>query len=147
AAGHPPLFCPTAIVKSSFPPTLKGAASQRERWEHGHVRLSFAKAPGLICGALISRNLGLLTLALDVAVPPLTLLGYFNVLVFFVASLAVLYGVSSLALYICGINLAAFLLAVFLAWLNHGRDLLPASSAFLVASYIFAKLRFYIRLL
>ena len=49
AAGHPPLFCPAAIVKSTFPPTLKGAANQRERWEHGHMGLSFAKAPGLIC--------------------------------------------------------------------------------------------------
>ena len=69
-AGHPALFCPAAIVRSTFPPTLKAAASQRERWEHGHVGLSLAKAPGLICRALLSGNIGLLALALDIAVPP-----------------------------------------------------------------------------
>ena len=147
AAGHPPLFCPAAIVKSTFPPTLKGAASQRERWEHGHVGLSFTKAPGLICRALESGNMGLLTLALDIAVPPLTLLGYLNVLALLMTSLALLFGVAPIGLYLSAISLAAFLLAVFLAWLTHGRDVLPAHSVLLVGSYIFAKLRLYLRLL
>ena len=146
-AGHPPLFCPTAIVKSTFPPTLKGAASQRQRWEHGHMGLSFAKAPGLICKALVSGNVGLLALALDIAVPPLTFLGYLNVLSLLLTGLAVLLGVAPMALCISMTGLVAFLLAILLAWLIHGRDVLPARSVLLVGSYIFAKLRLYLRLL
>ena len=147
AAGHPPLFCPAAIVKSTFPPTLKAAASQRERWEHGHVGLSFTKAPGLICRALLSGNIGLLALALDIAVPPLTLLGYLNALVLSMTGLAVPFGVPPLGLYLSAISFGAFLFAVFLAWLTHGRDVLPAYSVLRVGSYIFAKLRLYLRLL
>ena len=147
AAGHPALFCPAAIVRSTFPPTLKAAASQRERWEHGHVGLSLAKAPGLICRALLSGNIGLLALALDIAVPPLTLLGYMNALVLFMTGLAVPFGVPPLGLYLSAISFGAFLLAVFLAWLTHGRDVLPAHSVLRVGSYIFAKLRLYLRLL
>ena len=147
AAGHPPLFCPAAIVKSTFPPTHKGATSQRERWEHGHLGLSLAKAPGFICRALISGNVDLLALALDIAVPPLTLLGSLNVLVLLTTSLAVLFGVPPLGLYISAVSFTAFLVAVFLAWWTHGRDVLPASSFRLVGSYIFAKLGLYLRLL
>ena len=147
AAGHPPLFCPTAIVKSSFPPTLQGAVSQRERWEHGHVGLSFMKAPELICRALVSGNMGLLALALDIAVPPLTLLGCLNVLALLTTSLAVLFGVAPLGLYVSAVSFTAFLVAVLLAWLTHGRDVLPVYSIVLVGSYIFAKLGLYLRLL
>ena len=147
AAGHPPLFCPSAIVKSSFPLTLKGAVNQRERWEHGHLGLSLAKAPGLICRALMAGNVGLLALALDIAVPPLTLLGCLNALVLLTTSLAVLFGVSPLSFYIGTVSFTVFLVAVLLAWWTHGRDVLPASSSRLVCSYIFAKLGLYLRLL
>ena len=91
--------------------------------------------------------MGLLALALDIAVPPLTLLGYLNVLALLLTTLAFLFGVAPLGLYLSAISLGAFLLALLLAWTSHGRDVLPARSGLLVASYIFAKLRLYLRLL
>jgi cellulose synthase/poly-beta-1,6-N-acetylglucosamine synthase-like glycosyltransferase len=147
ASGHPPLFCPAAIVKSSFPPTLTGATSQRERWEHGHVGLTFTQAPRLIFRALKSGNVDLLVLALDISVPPLTLLGYLNGFALLTTSLAALCGVGPLALYASAVSFTAFLVAVLLAWLTHGRDVLPAHSIALLGSYIFAKLGLYLRLL
>jgi cellulose synthase/poly-beta-1,6-N-acetylglucosamine synthase-like glycosyltransferase len=147
AAGHPPLFCPAAIVKSAFPPTLKGATSQRERWEHGHVGLSFGQTPGLIGRALLSGNVNLLALALDIAVPPLTLLAFLNALALLATSLAVFFGSTPLGLYASAVSFSAFLIAVLLAWVTHGRDVLPARSLPLVGSYIFAKLGLYLRLL
>ena len=147
ATGRAPVFCPAAVVKSSFPPTLKGAVSQRERWEHGHLGLTLKKAPELICRALVSRDLRLLALALDISVPPLTLLLHLNVIALLVTALAAFFGVSPVALYLSLISFVAFLLAVSLAWLTHGREVLPAHSILLVGSYISAKLRLYWRLL
>ena len=109
--------------------------------------LSITKAPRLIWRGIASGNMGLLALALDIAVPPLTLLGYLNVLALLLTSLAFLFGVAPLGLYLSAISLGAFLLALLLAWTSHGRDVLPAHSGLLVGSYIFAKVRLYVRLL
>ena len=38
-AGSPPLFCPSACVKSHFPLSIEGAKSQRKRWEEGHISM------------------------------------------------------------------------------------------------------------
>jgi cellulose synthase/poly-beta-1,6-N-acetylglucosamine synthase-like glycosyltransferase len=147
ATGYAPVFCPTAIVKSTFPPTLRGAVKQRERWEHGHVGLSLKTAPALIGQALVTGNIGLLALALDIVVPPLTLLFYLNIGTLLLATLAVLFGLPSLGLYLSIMSSSTFLVGVFLAWMSHGRDVLPASSVMHVGSYIFAKLGLYWRLL
>jgi cellulose synthase/poly-beta-1,6-N-acetylglucosamine synthase-like glycosyltransferase len=147
AAGYPPVFCPTAIVKSSFPSTQTGAANQRERWEHGHLGIGISMSPRMIWRALISGNLRLLVLALDSLVPPLTLLACLNSGVLLLTSLAMLLGASPLGLYLSIINCGAFSVGVSLAWMNHGRDVLPASSFRLVRSYIFAKFGLYVRLL
>jgi cellulose synthase/poly-beta-1,6-N-acetylglucosamine synthase-like glycosyltransferase len=147
AAGHPPVFCPTAIVKSSFPSTLAAAAKQRERWEHGHLGIGFTMAPRMIWRALISANFGLLVLALDSLVPPLTLLACLNMGAMVLTSLATFFGASPLGLYLSIISSGAFLVGVSLAWMTHGRAVLPASSFGLVGSYIFAKLGLYLRLL
>jgi cellulose synthase/poly-beta-1,6-N-acetylglucosamine synthase-like glycosyltransferase len=147
AAGYPPVFCPSAVVQSTFPQTLKGAASQRDRWEHGHLHLAFERAPALICKALVARNLGLLVLALDVSIPPVTLLGSLNGLVLVFAGFAALVGIPPAALYLSLMSFTGFLVATLLAWRSHGRDVLPARSLPLFASYIFAKLGLYLRLL
>jgi cellulose synthase/poly-beta-1,6-N-acetylglucosamine synthase-like glycosyltransferase len=147
ATGRPPLFCPTAIVKSSFPSTLTAAAKQRERWEHGHLGLGITMAPRMIWRALMSGNLGLLVLALDSLVPPLTLLACLNSVVLLLTSLTTLLGASPLGLYLSIISCGAFSAGVSLAWISHGRDVLPAASFRLVCSYIFAKFSLYVRLL
>jgi hypothetical protein len=70
-----------------------------------------------------------------------------NALALLTTSLAVLFGVAPLGLYMSAASFTAFLVAVLLAWLTHGRDVLPAYSIVLVGSYIFAKLGLYLRLL
>src|ERR1019366_7697322 len=67
-AGHAPVFCPSARVTSSFPSSAKGATTQRQRWEHGHVGLILTKAPALFYGALMRRDPDVIALALDLTV-------------------------------------------------------------------------------
>ncbi len=85
AAGCPPRFCPEARVRSEFPSGRKAAAGQRTRWEHGHLQTLFRQAPRLAAAALLRRRLDLLGLALELSVPPLSMLFLLGVVVFVAA--------------------------------------------------------------
>ena len=103
--------------------------------------------PRFLYEAIAHRNLGLLALTLDLAIPPLSLFVILLTGMFCIAGLAVLFGLSPASLIISTTCLTALVIAIFLSWLKFGRDLLPPSAIFLVASYIFAKLPIYCRLL
>ena len=145
--GYPPVFCPFSGITSEFPFTVEGAQSQRMRWEQGHIRTILATTPRLIRAAIARANLDLLALALDLSIPPLSLLGILVVGALALSSLATLFGGSSAAMAISIANLAGFVCAVFISWLKFGRDVLPASAFPLVARYVIAKLPIYRQLL
>jgi len=47
---------------------------QRRRWEQGHLSLLFGRVPRVLGRAIASRNANLVAMALDMMVPPLSLL-------------------------------------------------------------------------
>ena len=141
--GSPPLFYPFVRVTSEFPQSTEGAKHQRNRWEEGHIRLLVARAPPLIYRSILSRNVGLLALGLDLIVPPLTLLVILVTGVVAASGVAAIFGVSVTAFYISAISLLVLALAIFFSWLSYGRDLLPLHSIPSIASYIFAKFPLY----
>jgi len=147
AAGHAPLFCPSAVVTSRFPTSVEGAKTQRQRWEHGHLGLMVTLVPRLIGCALARGNWGLLALALDLAVPPLALLGLLLMATVALTGLAWALGLSSLPFVISVAGFAAFGLAVALCWLTHGRDLVPPAALLSVVPYVAGKLGLYGRFL
>jgi cellulose synthase/poly-beta-1,6-N-acetylglucosamine synthase-like glycosyltransferase len=73
-AGYPPAFCPAALVSADLPQTEQAATSQRTRWEHGRLQVFTTYVPLLLRQALRQRRLDLAAMALDLAIPPLTLL-------------------------------------------------------------------------
>jgi len=72
--GSTPRFEPRALVTSGFPDTDEAAAAQRKRWEHGHLATLLSAGPKLFREGLLRRRWGVLGFALDLTVPPLTLL-------------------------------------------------------------------------
>ena len=72
-AGYPPLLCADARVLGTQPHSAAAETSQRTRWEHGHLR-TLASVPKLLWSGLRQRRLSLIALALDLAIPPLSLL-------------------------------------------------------------------------
>src|SRR5450432_1851679 len=82
AVGKAPLFFPFVIGTSTFPMSDKGTDSQRQRWVQGHIGMILKTAPRLLFLAIKRRNLDLLVLTLDLAVPPLSLLGLLIVGIF-----------------------------------------------------------------
>ena len=146
-AGSSPIFCPSACVTSEFPSSIKGTKTQRKRWEQGHIDMIAKDAPRLICLAIARRNWSLLALTLDLAVPPLSLLGILIISVFSVTALAVSFGFSTVPLIISAVTLLGFVVAIFLAWLKCGRDVLPASAILSIASYVVRKVGLYHQIL
>jgi cellulose synthase/poly-beta-1,6-N-acetylglucosamine synthase-like glycosyltransferase len=141
--GYPALFCPTAKVTSHFPLSVIGARTQRTRWEQGHLNMIVANAPRLIYAAIVHGDLKLLALALDLAIPPLSLFVVVLAAMCFLSGVAAIFGFSPLALFISATCFLALPVAVFMAWLKYGRDVLPTSATFLVLSYVIAKLTIY----
>jgi cellulose synthase/poly-beta-1,6-N-acetylglucosamine synthase-like glycosyltransferase len=145
-AGHPPLFFPSAGVNSQFPSSAKGAKTQRQRWEQGHLGTIIRTIPRLVWESLIHGNVRLLVLTLDAAVPPLTLLGALVILSLVLSFVAFLLGLSSAALIVSTTTFIAFALAVFLAWLKFGYDIVPPKSILSVFTYAIDKLPLYRRI-
>ncbi|MCI5180684.1 MAG: glycosyltransferase [Candidatus Electrothrix sp. AW3_4] len=144
--GYPPLFCPDAKLTSSLAPTRQSAKVQKTRWEHGQLTALFSQVPYLLGQAIIQLRFDLLLLALEVAVPPLSLL----VLLWGSSTLlSVLLAFFSLAPWLyaqlfVGIGII-FFLSVFFAWFKFGRDILSLKQLIIFPMYILWKLPIYFR--
>jgi cellulose synthase/poly-beta-1,6-N-acetylglucosamine synthase-like glycosyltransferase len=144
-AGTAPVFCERAVVTSRFPDSVAASGTQRTRWEHGHIEMILREGPPLLRAALARRDVRLLGLALDLAVPPLALL----------AGLLALDGLLSLAAWLLGGGaaawgwaaalLSAFFCSILLAWAARGRDLVRLTELLAVPWYIVAKVPIYLR--
>jgi cellulose synthase/poly-beta-1,6-N-acetylglucosamine synthase-like glycosyltransferase len=143
AQGHPPLFCPSALVSSQFGSSAKAARTQRERWERGHIGMILTTAPQLFGRAVADRNWNLLALTLDLAVPPLSLLAMLVIGIVCFTAVCALLGISLSALIVSGAALATFVLAALLAWLKCGRDVVPFGTVLSIPLYILGKLGLY----
>jgi cellulose synthase/poly-beta-1,6-N-acetylglucosamine synthase-like glycosyltransferase len=142
-AGHPPEFCPSARVTSEFPSSIKGAGTQRKRWELGHLDLILNSAPRLLAIAMGRRDWNLLAITLDLAVPPLSLLAMLVLGIFGLSLVYAMAGYSAAALAISTASLLAFTMATLLAWLKCGRDVVPPRAFFQIPSYVFRKIKIY----
>jgi cellulose synthase/poly-beta-1,6-N-acetylglucosamine synthase-like glycosyltransferase len=146
AAGTPPRYCPDALVTSLFPSSTEGMASQRTRWEHGHLAV-IGRAPGLLLRAIARGQPVLAAMALDLCVPPLALLVLMLVAAF--ALTAAFYGATGVhtPLRLCGLALALLAVAIALAWTRYGRSIVSWHELLTVPFYVLAKIPLYIRAL
>src|SRR5258707_15048269 len=71
--GVPPIFCPEALVLSSFPTHEEGIKDQRTRWEHGPLGTILSEAQRVFFQGLKQAVFSLMALALALCVPPLAL--------------------------------------------------------------------------
>lgn len=154
-AGHPPKFCPAAQVSGELPSGKRAASKQRTRWEHGHLqtlltqvprlaRASFRPAPPAARGG---HRLRLLGLALELSVPPLSMLFLLWAAAGAVALCWwVLGGPLLPAVLLAGGGLGV-LLAVFAAWLRFGRERLPLTSLLAAPFYVLGKVPIYLAFL
>ena len=145
--GNHPRYCVDALVTSHLAPRAEARASQRRRWEHGHLATLVRGVPSLIASAIVRRDAPLLGLALELSVPPLALLLLLVAAMAAVGAAAWLLGLSAWPLGLAGTALACIGSAVALAWRSDGRDLLSARELVQLPSYVLSKLPLYAAML
>lgn len=146
-AGHPPLLCPEVVVRSLLPGRSTTAAKQRTRWEHGHLRTMFTAAPRLLATAIWRRRVGAAVLAIDLSVPPLSLLAILIVIVGMVATGVGLLGGSWTPLMLLLLGTVGATTTLAGAWLRFARHEIGARDLLAAPWYLLWKLPIYLRYL
>jgi cellulose synthase/poly-beta-1,6-N-acetylglucosamine synthase-like glycosyltransferase len=143
-AGYAPIFSPEACVMGVLPQQEKAAKNQRTRWEHGHLQTLRSQVPRLLRAAINQRRGDLLALALDLCVPPLSLLVVIWVAATGGTLLAGLGGAGwqpALWLAVQGLVLVT---AIFGAWVKFGRSDIPLHLLLAIPIYILWKIPLYL---
>lgn len=145
--GTPPMFCPAARVWSALPGQRSAAYTQRTRWEHGHLASMLRFVPRLAWHGLSKLRVKLIALALELGVPPLSLLvAGLSVVIVACAALG-LFGGSWVPLIVAGSACALLTLGVFLGWARFGREVISLSTLLTVPIYLVWKLPMYAKFL
>lgn len=142
--GYPPRICPQARVISALPDGDKAASTQRTRWEHGHLATMMSHAPSLLATGVAKFKPGLVALALELAVPPLSLLVMLVVLGAAVAGIAALLGAGVGPFALLAVSLLGITAGVLLGWRACGQDLLKGRDLIAIPMYLVWKLPLYL---
>lgn len=140
--GHAPTYCPEFGITSFFPQTEKGTISQRRRWERGHLAM-IGSAFGYLLRPRSIHTWQAFVLLIDRLIPPLTLFLAILCLWAVQTGLLAAAGGSHAPFYIALCNLAVMLTATTVAWLSHGRAIIPPRMIGAVPGFILRKLARY----
>ena len=146
-AGSTPVFCKEALVMGRLMKD-KDAQSQRSRWEHGHLEMILIEVPRLLKAFIKTGNFAALGLALDILIPPLSLL----VIAWFATAIAIwsitlFTSISIVPAVTVTVAGGFLLLGVFLAWVKFGRTDLPLKNLIAIPFYILGKIPIYLKFL
>lgn len=144
-AGHAPVFCEQALVTSRFPDSAQASASQRARWEHGHLSLIGQQLPPLLVAAWRQRDPRLMAMALDLSVPPLALLVMLVTGLWLACALLAAASGGMVLWLSASLVLGLLALAVLAAWAGWGRSLLSPWDLLGLPWYVLSKLSLYRR--
>lgn len=145
-AGHAPLFCAEASVYSYFPVNDEGLKTQRTRWEHGHLGIIVKDVPKYILNSIRTGSLDLFVLAMDLLVPPLSLMVMLLGIVLSVGLLmSILTSTIIMSFSVAIYFLSLFVGTIFLFWAVYARNVIGIKELFSIPYYIFLKLPIYIK--
>ena len=144
-AGRAPYFCPGAEIVSQLPQGETGKRQQRTRWEHGHLAIIGEFFLPLTGHAISKRSLRLLAFALDLCIPPLTLLAM-SLMLMELAGLAwfVVSG-GTAPLIVSSIVLACFMATIGIAWWRFAQQIISWRELAAGPAYCLLKIPSYIR--
>ncbi len=141
--GYSPIFCEEALVTGTFPEDESSLDSQKTRWTHGHLQTLVTQVPQLLRQAAARRSISLLALALDTAVPPLSLLVLLWTVTTGVAGVVGLLGGPWLPAIALGAQGGILFALVAISWLRFARAFLPLRLILSVPMYMLWKLSIY----
>ncbi|MCC7147549.1 MAG: WecB/TagA/CpsF family glycosyltransferase [Phycisphaeraceae bacterium] len=143
-AGRSPRLCAPALVTGQLPQDDQVARKQRKRWEHGHLQTLMHQVPRLAWAGVRQARLELVSMALDLAVPPLTLLCMLwaggTVLAFAAALTGAAWGPIQWLL-IVGLSL---FVGIMIAWARFARAQVPLRMLLALPFYLLWKIPLYV---
>jgi cellulose synthase/poly-beta-1,6-N-acetylglucosamine synthase-like glycosyltransferase len=142
-AGHPTVFCPEAKVTGCLPQRQQAAKSQRTRWEHGHLQTLLTQTPRLAAASVGQKRFDLFAIALDLSVPPLSLLVAIWVAAFAASLLAATFGTSLIPAVFLAVQGLLILVSIVGAWAKFGRADISGATLLSVPFYILWKIPLY----
>ncbi|MBW4642582.1 MAG: glycosyltransferase family 2 protein [Goleter apudmare HA4340-LM2] len=146
-AGHRPMFCPHANVTGYLPQQTQAATSQRTRWEHGHLETLLNYVPQLLKASLQQKRFDLFISALDLCIPPLSLLVIIWSAFMLVSLLCGFLGASWIPATLLASAGLFLLTAIFVAWAKFGRTDMPLLQLLSIPVYILWKIPLYFKFL
>ena len=119
ATGYAPRLCREALIEGESAPTDAASAKQRRRWEHGHMSLIFSHVPRTFLRGLFTLRPHAMMLAMDVMVPPLSLLVMLVTSVAGIMWIAFLIGLISITpAIVATVTVGMLLFAILAAWMR-----------------------------
>jgi cellulose synthase/poly-beta-1,6-N-acetylglucosamine synthase-like glycosyltransferase len=146
-AGHKPMFCPAARVTGYLPTSAQAAKSQKTRWVHGHFQIMQAYIPLLVKEAWQQKRFDLLVSALDLLVPPLSLLAVSWLAMIASSLLWVILTASWTGAAIATAAGLCFITAIIAAWAKFAAQELPLKKLLTIPVYILWKIPVYLQFL
>jgi len=143
--GAPPLLCEDALVTSVFAKSSEGEASQRTRWEHGHLAMLVGEGPRLLWQSMRPGRGAQLLQVMDMLVPPLALLGMLLAGWTLVQLLLALLLGWTAPLAVSLLGLGGLLLAIALAQHRWAADILTLGELARAPLILLAKVPLYLR--
>ncbi|MGF1542204.1 MAG: glycosyltransferase family 2 protein [Pleurocapsa sp.] len=141
--GCTPVFCPEARVVGRLMKD-QDAASQRSRWEHGHLEMILVEIPRLLQAFVKTGRLSLLALALDIFIPPLSLLVMIWLAGMMMAAIAAIAGLTTTPAILMTVAGGFLFTGILLAWFKFGRSNLPLQNLFALPIYMLSKIPIYL---
>ena len=146
-SGYRTKFLPTARVNSPLPQQQAAARTQRTRWEHGHLRTLLTQVPRLLARAIRTFRCDLLLLAIDLSIPPLSLLVMGTTAFCLFATIAWLLGASIIPAVIALSAVLGIGSCVLVGWAVHCRQQIPLQALLLAPLYALLKAPLYLAFL
>ncbi|WP_227875699.1 glycosyltransferase family 2 protein [Aphanothece sacrum] len=145
-AGYAPYYCPQGQVMGRLMQQDQGK-SQRTRWEHGHLSQILIQVPHLLQASVKQQRLDLLILALELAVPPLSVLVIFWLSFTSFSLIAAIVGFSWFPFLMFLIQGLLILVSIIGSWFKFGQSIIPGMMLLAIPQYLIWKLPIYLNFL
>lgn len=142
-AGHPPIFCSEAKVIGRLPQQEQAAQGQRTRWEHGHLQTLLTQVPKLLNASIRQRRFDLFAIALDLCIPPVSLLVVMWAAVMAGALFAGVLGASWIPAILLALEGLLVFSSIVGAWAKFGQADIPMQALLAAPAYILWKIPLY----
>lgn len=146
-AGYAPQFAPQAQITGRLPSQLNTSIVQRKRWEHGHLQALLHYVPLLVKESIQQKRLNLLIMALDLAIPPLSLFVFLWFAIWIISFLILTIAHVMLPIIISTISGLMIITAISSAWIKFGQEDLPLQTLLKAPLYILWKIPLYFQFL